>query len=865
MNGVHFEAAVTSLPVFDVLDELKALLISADELVLQAPPGAGKTTIVPLALLDQSWLGKQKILMLEPRRMAARATAGRMAQLLGENVGQTVGYRIRLDSCVSRQTRIEVITEGILTRRLQSDPSLEGVGLVIFDEFHERNLNSDLGLALTLQARELLREEQALKILVMSATLDTKGVSKLLGDTQVLTSAGRQYPVQTIFGAAHKLRESIIAPTLVSILQALEAQQGSILVFLPGQSEIRRVAAELTKRLHSEDDVLIAPLYGGLNQQQQQQAIMPPPVGKRKVVLATNIAETSLTIEGIDTVIDSGLVREPVFSSASGMTRLATRRVSLASAEQRRGRAGRLRPGTCYRLWSEEQHERLVAHSTPEILQADLTPMVLQLLAWGIDDPADLRWLDAPPAGPYTQALSVLKSCGAATKKSNGRMQVSPHGVRLAKMPLHPRLAHMLSVAADMGHSQTACVLAAVLSERNPLAEHGVNLGLAVAVLQGAKPCPGELRGWYKRTWQQARTYLGSLPGGADNIEQDPAIPVGQLLAMLLAAAYPDRIARRRAGGANGQYKLSNGRGAELSLSDPLSLSEWLVVAELGGHSDASIDRIYAAVELDPELLNNDLLPMLEVRDLVVWDIKAGRLRAERSQCVGDIVYSLESVADVPEALHLQALLVGLRKTGLDLLPWTEELRQWCARVTLLRKTDQRDTSAGVCAAIIWPDLSPEGLLETMEQWLAPYLGKVRSKEDFKALNLRLILGAMLPWPASLELERLAPARFAVPSGSNVSIDYRQSPPVLAVKLQEMFGCDTTPRIAAGRIALVIHLLSPAGRPLQVTQDLAGFWRGGYEQVKKEMKGRYPKHPWPDDPLKAPATRHTKGRAPKRG
>ena len=847
---------ISDLPINDILLELMLALSERTEAVLQAPPGAGKTTIVPLALLDQNWLGGRKILVLEPRRIATRAAAARMAQLLGEALGQTVGYRIRLDTCVGENTRIEVITEGILTRQLQRDPGLEDVGLVIFDEFHERNLDSDLCLALALQGREVLREGPPLKILVMSATLDGAAVANLLGDAPLVTSAGREFPVACSYGEPYQLRDSIIKPTVSAVQRALREQQGSILVFLPGQREIRAVARELSAGLKQtgEEGIQLTALYGGLSLERQQQAIQAAPEGTRKIVLSTNIAETSLTIEGIQVVVDSGLVREAVFDPATGMTRLATRRISRASAEQRQGRAGRLGPGHCYRVWSEEQHRRLVAHATPEILQADLAPMALQLLSWGVDDFSELSWLDPPPAAPYEQAVSILEVCGAVFRNDTGIYQLTPHGVRLAQMPLHPRLAHMLLVGCDIHATETACLLAAVLSERNPLADRGVDIASTLSVLMGESRCPGELQGWFKRTWQQARRFARL----ASEIHKPRKFALGvtpqDVLGVLLASAYSDRIARLRQDGDGTQYQLSNGRTAVLPAEDELAGQEWLAVAELGGHVGESADRIYSATTLSAASFREILSTLVREEECVEWDYRNEQFVAQRRNMVGSILLSSEPLEEVSDAARGDALLGVVRKKGLAILPWSKNLQQWRDRVSLLQRTE---AAAGDNR---WPDLSDEHLLDTLEDWLLPYLGQVRRLQDFQALDLKSILHAMLPWPLPLELERLAPERLAVPSGSNVAIDYSQDPPVLAVKLQEMFGCEETPTIAGGRVALLIHLLSPAQRPLQVTQDLAGFWRSSYQEVKREMKGRYPKHPWPDDPLQAVATRHTKRR-----
>lgn len=849
---------LSGLPICDILEQLELGLRDGHELVLQAPPGAGKTTVVPLALLEQPWVAGRKILVLEPRRMAARAAAMRMAQLLGENVGHTVGYRIRLDTCVSEHTRIEVITEGILTRQLQRDPGLEDVALVIFDEFHERNLDSDLCLALALQGREMFREGPPLKLLVMSATLDGEAVAALLGGAPLLTSRGRQFPIETRYGNPYQLRDPIAPLAVQAVVHALEHQQGSILVFLPGQREINQVARGLAEALpgKGKDQVIVAPLYGGLSLERQQQAIQPAPAGRRKVVLATNIAETSLTIEGIEVVVDSGLVREAVFDAATSMTRLTTRRISRASASQREGRAGRLGPGQCYRLWSEEQNERLVAHATPEILQADLAPTVLQLLSWGVEDPAELAWLDPPPAAACQQGLDILQICGAVYRNKAGNHQLTPQGVRLAQMPLHPRLAHMLLVGCDIQAQETACLLAAILSERNPLSQRGADINLTLAVLMGESRCPPELQGWFKRIWQQARRFAQLGLDTEVNRPGRAAIGVAQanVVGVLLASAYPDRIAQLRPGGDGMQYLMSNGRSAVLPAEDALLGTAWLAVAEIGGHAGEASDRIYAASALNPASFQEILSPLVHEEKRVEWDYRAEQFVAQRRKLVGSILLSSEPLAEVPPEARGVALLGVLRKKGLGILPWTPGLLQWRARVMLLSRVEQGVTDKH------WPDLSDEALLDSLEEWLLPYLGQVSRLQDFQTLDLKAIMHALLPWPLPLDLERLAPERLAVPSGSVIAIDYTQDPPVLAVKLQEMFGCEETPTIADGRVALLIHLLSPGQRPLQITQDLAGFWRNGYQEVKREMKGRYPRHPWPDDPLQAVATRHTKMR-----
>ncbi|MFV8817448.1 ATP-dependent helicase HrpB [Haliea sp. E17] len=838
-------------PVGAVLDALGTALAHRHEVVLQAPPGAGKTTLVPLYLLDSPWLAGRRIVILEPRRMAARAAATRMAELLGEAVGQTVGYSIRMESKTSAATRIEVVTEGILTRRLQSDPGLEDIGLVIFDEFHERSLDADLCLALCLQGRELFREGPPLKLLVMSATLDGEAVAGLLGDAPVVTSEGRLYPVTTVFQGPQKLRDAIAAPVAATVRRALSEQAGSVLVFLPGQREINAVGRELQGL---PADVRVESLYGGLSLERQRAAIAPSAPGERKVVLSTNVAETSLTIEGITAVVDAGLVREPRFDPATGVTRLVTRRVSRASATQRQGRAGRLGPGHCYRLWSEEQDTQLVAHAVPEIEQADLAPLALQLFAWGVGDPAELQWLNPPPAAAWQQALAVLEQIGALIRPGEGRFQLTPHGVRLAQVPLHPRFAHMLLVGCDIQASETACLLAAVLAERNPFAgEHGADIGDTLAVLMGQRNCPPRAGAWYRQIWQQAQRY-SRIAGEVHKPRKLTVLVMpDDVPGILLASAWPDRIARRRSGGGV-EYLLANGRSGVLGETDPLAREAWLAVAELGGLAGGSSDRIYSAAALNPENLESVLSSLVIQEDVVDWNDREGRFVADRLRRIGAIELSRSPLAEVPADARREALLGVVRRRGLSLLPWDDSLQQWRARVQLLHQAH------AAAEGNPWPDLSDRALLDSLEDWLAPWLDGVRRLEDFRQLDLRAMLQALLPWPLPLELERLAPERLGVPSGSSIKLDYSQSPPVLAVKLQEMFGCEATPTIADGRIALQVHLLSPAGRPLQVTQDLAGFWRGSYQEVRREMRGRYPKHPWPENPLEAVATRHTKRR-----
>ena len=841
---------MNALPIDSVLPELRQALAARHEVVLEAPPGAGKTTRVPLALLDEPWLAGQSILMLEPRRLAARAAAERLAAELGEKVGETVGYRIRLDSKVGPNTRIEVVTEGILTRRLQDDPALDGVGLVIFDEFHERSLDADLALALTLNGRALLRDEPALKVLVMSATLEGERLSALLDDAPVVRSEGRMFPVDIRWGRPWQAGEFIEPRVVQTVQQALADESGSLLVFLPGQAEIRRVAEQLGEALAGRPETLICPLHGELDLDAQRAAIEPAPAGKRKVVLATNIAETSLTIDGVRVVVDAGFARVPRFDPGSGMTRLDTQRISRASATQRAGRAGRLEPGACYRLWSEAQHEQLPAYGTAEILQADLAGLALQLVRWGVA-PQELAWLDLPPAAAYAQALDLLERLGALASRAGGG-SLTPHGQAMAEVPAHPRIAHLLLRGHALGLGALACDLAALLSERDILRGNDADLHHRIALLAGEQNAPRASRGAVQRVRQLSRQFKGYLRGPAREPVSDPDHP--RWLGGLLAFAYPDRIARqRRAGG--GEYRLANGRAALFGEPDALMKEPWLVIADLGSRQGQREERIYLAAALEPALFESILAEQVSVHDELDWDEREGVLRAERQRKVGELVLASEALPSLDEEARSRALLGLVRRKGLELLPWTPELRQWQARVGLLRRLDMEGKGESE-----WPDVSDAVLLDSLEDWLLPYLGKVSRLSHFANLELAGILHAVLPWPLPQRLDELAPRTLQVPSGSNIRLDYTEFPPVLAVRLQELFGLADTPRIANGRVAVKLHLLSPAQRPVQVTQDLANFWRSTYAEVKKDLKGRYPKHYWPDDPLIAEPTARAKPR-----
>ena len=835
-----------SLPIDEVLPALRLALAERHETVLEAPPGAGKTTRVPLALLNEPWLAGQKILMLEPRRLAARAAAERLASELGEKVGETVGYRIRLDSKVGPNTRIEVVTEGILTRRLQHDPSLEGVGLLIFDEFHERSLDADLALALSLNGRELFRDEQPLKILLMSATLEGERLASILDDAPILRSEGRMYPVAMRWGRPFVPGEFIEPRVVQTVLDAINDESGSLLVFLPGQAEIRRVNQQLADALGSRSDILLCPLHGELDLTAQRAAIEPAPKGLRKVVLATNIAETSLTIDGVRVVIDAGLARVPRFDPGSGMTRLDTQRISRASATQRAGRAGRLEPGVCYRLWSEDQHAQLAAYGSAEILQADLAGLALQLARWGVT-PEQLIWLDMPPSASYAQARQLLDRLGAL----HGA-KLTPHGEAMAELPAHPRIAHLLLRGQDLGLADMACDIAALLGERDILRGVGADLHSRLALLSGESRAARGGQGGVQRAKQLARQYRGYLRGRARQPVADPDHP--RWLGALLALAYPDRVAQqRKPGGA--EYRLANGRAALFSEVDGLMKQPWLVIADLGSRQGQREERIYLAAEFDPALLEGVLSEQVSVVDQLDWDEREGVLRAERQRKVGELVLSREPLTGLDEAARTQALINLVRRKGLELLPWTPELRQWQARVALLRQLDLQ-----IQGHSEWPDVSDAALLAGLEDWLGPYLGRVSRLSHFASLDLSSIVHNMLKWPLPQRLDELAPHHIKVPSGSSVRLDYSEHPPILAVRLQELFGLADTPRIAGGRQVVKLHLLSPARRPVQVTQDLANFWRSTYAEVKKDLKGRYPKHYWPDDPLVAEATARIKPR-----
>lgn len=853
---------MSELPIESVLPGLKAVLRSGTSTVLVAEPGAGKTTRVPLALLDEPWLAGRRIVMLEPRRLAARAAARFMAAALGEQAGETVGYRVKGDTRVGPKTKIEVVTEGVLTRLLQADPSLEDVGIVIFDEFHERSLHGDLGLALCLQSRAVFRDD--LRILVMSATLEAGPIAELLGGAPVLASVGRMYPVETRY-LPRPFEDSAESAAVRAVLDALNREQGDILVFLPGAGEIRRVDSKL-KELVQDQRALVVPLYGNLPQEAQDKAISPGSGGRRKVVLATSIAETSITVEGVRVVIDSGLMRVPRFSPRTGMARLETVPVSKASADQRRGRAGRLAPGVCYRMWTEQEDRQLLPQSSPEILESDLAPLALELAVWGTEDPADLQWLDAPPAGAYRQARELLTGLGALGPKGT----ITPHGQRMAELAFHPRLAHMILKALPLGLGGTACELAALLSERDIFrgeqtafqADLRLRLDALHQVGEGkGRGEPVHISGFTvdsaacRRIAAEASRSKQGLgialkeragqssiaPAGEENAEQNSSEACG----LLLAFAYPDRIGSQRG---NGRFLLSSGRGAVLAGVQPLGKEPYLVAAELEDQGAES--RVFLAAPITMQDLERHFTDQIEEETEVAWDRSAQAVRARKRVRLGALILKEAPLSQPDPDQVLKALLSGIVEEGLDILPWTRAARQLQQRLVFMHSLEAD-----------WPDVSEDALAASLEDWLAPHLYGMKSRSDLQQLPLAEAILSMLPWNRRQELDEAAPTHTTVPSGSRIPVDYSDPvAPVLAVRLQEMFGLADTPRIGRGRVPLTLHLLSPAQRPVQVTRDLASFWQNAYFDVKKDLKGRYPKHYWPDDPLQAAPTNRTRPR-----
>lgn len=834
------------LPIDDLLPAILEALRAGPSVVIEAPPGAGKTTRVPTALLPAKWLGGNRIIMLEPRRLAARAAAGFMAAGLGETPGGTIGYRMRLDTRVGPDTRIEVVTEGVLTRMLQADPSLDGVGAILFDEFHERSLNADLGLALSLQARALLRPD--LRIVVMSATLDGEPVAQLLGNAPIVRSRGRLHEVRT-FHVAVDRKARIEDPVARTIRTAIADHEGDILAFLPGAAEIRATARRLEDI--GSTGITVMPLFGNLSMQDQQRAIAPSPAGLRKVVLATSIAETSLTIEGVRIVIDSGLMRVPRFSPRNGMTRLETVRVTRDAADQRRGRAGRTAPGICYRLWSEGEEAGLVARRQPEILEADLAPLALELAAWGTTRTDELQWLDSPPAAAFAQALELLFELGAVDRA--GRL--TEHGKILARLPAHPRLAHMIARAAESDLASTAYAIAALVEERDPLRFDGPadpDLGLRLQLLEraersGAAAVPDRTAGGavdrraLARVLTAVREWKRRL--AVDPIDHESA---PSDIGLLLAFAYPDRIAKRRGG--RGRFLLRNGTGARIPPEYPIAESEFIVAGSLGGHRGRE-SHIHLAAPVERAQLMEQFATQIEQHVDIAWHSASRSVRAERTERLGAIVLGRAPVADVPQDRIARAIMDGIRADGFDTIPWSDADRSVLERLRFLDTVDDS-----------WPDVSADHLLETLEAWLGPWL-LVSGTTGPDSVDLGAALLSRLDPAQRARFDAAAPTHIEVPSGSRIRLDYSDpAAPALPVRLQEVFGLRATPRIADGAVPVTMRLLSPAMRPVQVTRDLASFWREGYFEVRKDLRGRYPKHYWPENPLDAQATRRTRPR-----
>ncbi len=843
----------TTLPVDHILPDLRQALTTRVVAVLEAPPGAGKTTRVPLSLLHERWLAGRKIVMLEPRRLAARAAASYMALTLGEAVGETVGYRVRGETRVSARTRIEVVTEGVLARMLSSDAALEDVGIVIFDEFHERSLHADLGLALVLETQQHLREE--LRVLVMSATLDGVAVAALLSDAAgpapVLRSEGRMFPIETHYRAARR-DERVEALTARVIREALADTEGDLLVFLPGAGEQRRVAERLTGEAVS--NVVVHSLHGSMPLSEQDAALAPARAGTRKVVLSTSVAETSLTVAGVRVVIDCGLSRVPRYDVSAGLTRLHTVRVSRASADQRRGRAGRVAPGVCYRLWDAHEDHALLQATRPEIVDADLSSLALELADAGISDPSALRWLDVPRAGPFAQARTLLGQLGALD--DSGR--ITAHGRAMAALPLQPRLAHLVITSAERNALEHGAAIAALLEERDIVRYDGLpaqcDMRLRTELLRRDGGGAGGVsvdRDGVRRVRQVATDLAKRARSGRDATSAWSDADTGALLAL----AYPDRVAQRRAG-AEPRYLLRNGSGAVLAKHDALHESPYLAIADLEGQSPEA--RIVRAAPITLEELREDFGDQFTRAHTVEWDERTRAVRARKRTMLGAIVIEESLWSDADPAVVVQAMLDAIRaqlqRSGIDALPLSSSASALRERLAFVHAhTTEHDES--------WPDVSVSALSDSLHEWVGPYLDGVKSWAQLSSVNWHDALLSLLTWSQRAALDRLAPTHLEVPSGSRIALDYSEpTAPVLAVKLQEVFGWTSTPMLMDGRVPITLHLLSPAQRPVQVTRDLAGFWRSSYFEVRKELRGRYPRHPWPEDPLTATATRRAKPR-----
>lgn len=824
-------------PVLDILEELKQKLSLAPVTILQAPPGAGKSTVLPLKLMAEPWLGDRKIIMLEPRRLAAKSVAERMADVLNEKAGFQIGYRVRFDTCVSERTKVEVVTEGILTRMLQADPSIEEAGLVIFDEFHERSLHADLALALCLQVQQLLRPD--LKILIMSATLDGSQLASLLGNAPVIISLGKQFPV-TIKYAAQESDDHVSSRVTSAIRRAMADESGDILVFLPGVGEIKRVF----DNLEAEGlDAVVHPLYGDLTFKKQQEAILPRRDGVRKVVLATSIAETSLTIEGVKIVIDSGLSRVPRFDPRSGLTRLETIRVTRDAADQRAGRAGRLGPGICYRLWTQGSNLFLVDQRKPEILEADLAPMLLELAQWGVRNPNDLTWITPPPQGAVNQGRELLVQLEALD--DNG---ITSRGRKMLQLPTHPRIAHLLLIAEEEkkpAFLALATDVAALLEEKDPLDRNaGADITLRVEVLRKwrAGDRVAAERGVLERIERLAANWRRLLKINPDNTP-----PADTEIGRLLWGAYPERIAQQQGRHAS-RYKLGNGRIVSLGQHDPLAREPWICVAHLDAGGGEG--KVFLAAPLHPQ----DLREHAKEQVLVRWDDEREMVVAARERRIGPLVLESRPVAIADENQRLTVLFAHIREKGLRILGDPVIRDELQARVLSLRAWRPADS---------WPLLIDEYLLETLEDWLTPFLNNITKESELNKLDMYAILMSILPWELQQSIDKLTPVRIEVPSGSMIKINYNKagSAPVVEVRLQEMFGLAETPTVNEGRTKVLLHLLSPGFKPVQVTQDLRSFWETAYHEVRKELRMRYPKHHWPEDPWTAEAVRGARKRS----
>ncbi len=870
---MHNNVSHQTFPVDAVIPELAQALAQHGRAILTAGPGSGKTTRVPLALLGLLPIPEKndaafpllhgKILVLEPRRLAARAAARYMARLLNENIGQRVGYCVRLESRVSKATRVELLTEGMFTRRLLADPELPGVSCVIFDEFHERSLQTDLGLALCLECMTAFRPD--MRLLIMSATLEAEEIRRFLGNCPIIEAQGRIWPVEIRYagleqcvGPTSSLTD-VAGKTALAVRETLHKESGSILVFLPGQAEIKRTAELLENRPNDTD---VYPLYGDLSLREQDAAIAPSPEGRRKVVLATDLAQTSLTIEGVRIVIDAGLARAPRFEPSTGLNKLTTARLAKDAADQRAGRAGRLEPGICLRLWPENEH--LLPHTRPEIMDADMTPLFLDALDWG-SAPASLPWLTPPPHASLHYAAETLLRLGAVcpvseTEAGHGLI-LTAHGKKLAGLPLHPRLAHMVLRAAELetDMSSLAACLAALITERDPLRkqnahESSVDIRLRLAPLRQPE----------NRRLRDIAAQIHRLAGLKSEFKL-PKPDHEDFCGILLSLAWPERIAQRRE---PGRFRLASGQGAELPAHDPLACAPWLAAASLGNGVNRRVHLAAPVALADVLRLHGE---KIRVEHEVFWDARNEAVVCRAVRRFDALVVEEKPLALCPELRRqaIRALLEGILSLGMTCLPWTDELRQLQARALMLRALEQNSGSETPC----WPDISDAALLDNLaagltndpeSTWLAPWLTGISRRAQFSAIDLGAALRALLPWPLPERLDKEAPKKLLLPSGSLAPIDYlpalRGEPPVLAVKLQEMFGQTDTPRLANGRISVMLHLLSPAGRPLQVTNNLRRFWSNAYAQVRAEMRGRYPKHPWPEDPLSATPTNKTKKR-----